>query len=135
MGGGELWVVLSRSTTRTKLRPKNVRASVLGFLSPSPTDPSFEHAKPSWYGRLPTVYLVRPSGAIEPAPYVLNADDVADLFRLLPAYTRFSKATLRRYRKRELKCVRVGRRTWYALPDVLDFLDAKQARAKLVETI
>lgn len=60
------------------------------------------------------------------APYLMSRDDVADFFRLAESKTRFPRATIARYVRMGLRTVRVGRRKWFRLDDVLRFLDDQQ---------
>lgn len=80
----------------------------------------------SRYRGLPVVFIAGADGEPRPAPYLLSAEDVADLLRLRDSRTKFPSKTLQRYRRMGLRSVRAGRKTWYALPDVLDFLDRQQ---------
>jgi hypothetical protein len=84
-------------------------------------------SEPSRYHGPPPVVLVDADGRARLAPYLLSAEDVADLFRLRDSGTRFPRATIRRYRERGLPTVRVGRRVWFRLPDVLQWLDRRGA--------
>lgn len=89
--------------------------------------PEAQHeSEPSRYHGPPPVVLVDADGCARLAPYLLSAADVADLFRLRDSGTRFPKATIRRYRKRGLPTVRVGRRVWFRLPDVLLWLEGSR---------
>jgi hypothetical protein len=65
-------------------------------------------------------------------PYLMSLDDVAAFFRLAESRTRFPAKTIERYRRLGLRSVRIGRRRWFTLPDVLDFLDRQQARLESV---
>lgn len=73
---------------------------------------------------LPPVVLIGADGTPRLSPWLLSRDDVADLFRLHDSKIRFPRATIARYRRMGLRTVRVGRRTWYTLPDVLAFLES-----------
>ncbi len=86
--------------------------------------------RPSRYRGLPVVFLAGADGVARPASYLMTDADVADLFRLRDSATRFPDKTIARYRRLGLRSVRVGRRRWYALPDVLDFLDRQQSRLR-----
>jgi len=77
---------------------------------------------------LPPVVLIGADGTPRLCPWLLSLDDVADLFRLHDSKTRFPKATIARYRRMGLRTVRVGRRTWYTLPDVLTFISSGTER-------
>ncbi|GEM_PF-4684917 len=80
------------------------------------------------YRGLPVVFLMRPDGTVEPCPFLMSLDDVAAFFRLAESNTRFPRKTIERYRTMGLQSVRVGRRTWFRLDDVLRFLDQQQER-------
>ena len=58
----------------------------------------------------------------------MNRDEVAAFFRLQDSGTKFPAKTIQRYRKMGLNTVRVGRRVFFRLDDVLRFLDQQQAR-------
>ena len=79
------------------------------------------------YG-LPLVVQVDPDGVRRPTPFLMSRDDLAALFRLHDSGTRFPRATINRYRRMGLKSVRIGRRVWFRLDDVLRFLDEQQMR-------
>ena len=74
------------------------------------------------------VFIPRPDGSMVPAPYLLSMEDTADLFRLRESGCRFYKAAIGRYRGLGLRSVRVGRRVWFRLDDVLAFLNSQQRR-------
>ena len=76
---------------------------------------------------LPPVVLVDAEGRSRLCPWLLSVDDVADLFRLHDSGTRFPRATIARYRRMGLRSVRVGRRVWFMLPDVLRFLESSRS--------
>ena len=78
------------------------------------------------YRGMPVVYLA--GDPPEPAPFLMNADEVSRLFRLADSKTKFPRKTVRRYRRLGLRTVRVGRRVWFRLDDVLRFLDRQQSR-------
>ena len=78
------------------------------------------------YRGLPVVFVA--GDPPRPAPFVMSGDDVAAFFRLAESKTKFPEKTLQRYRKMGLKTVRIGRRVWYRLDDVLRFLDGQQDR-------
>lgn len=80
------------------------------------------------YRGLPVVFLMRPDGTVEPCPFLMSVDDVAAFFRLADSRTRFPRKTIERYRSMGLQTVRVGRRAWFRLDDVLRFLDQQQER-------
>jgi len=65
---------------------------------------------------------------VQPCPFLMSVDDVMAFFRLSESRTRFPRKTIERYRKMGLRSVRVGRRVWYRLDDVLRFLDEQQER-------
>ncbi len=54
-----------------------------------------------------------------PAPFLMGLEDVIDFFRLRESRTKFPAKTIQRYRKLGLKAVRVGRRRWFRLDDVM----------------
>lgn len=75
---------------------------------------------------LPPIVLTGADGQSRLAPYLMSRDDVADFFRLAESKTRFPRATIARYVRMGLRTVRVGRRKWFRLDDVLRFLDDQQ---------
>lgn len=83
---------------------------------------------PERFCGLPLIVQVDPDGVRRPTPFLMSPDDLAALFRLADSGTRFPRATIARYRRRGLKSVRIGRRVWYRLDDVLRFLDEQQVR-------
>lgn len=83
---------------------------------------------PSRYRGLPVAFMRTQSGSIEPCPYLMTRDELIAFLRLNESRTRFPTSTIARYRRLGLRTVRVGRRVWYALPDVLDFIDRQQGR-------
>ena len=83
---------------------------------------------PSRYRGLPVAFMRTPGGETAPCPYLMTVDELIGFLRLHESRTRFPKSTIARYRRLGLRTVRVGRRAWYALPDVLDFLDGQQVR-------
>lgn len=83
-----------------------------------------EHSR---YHGPPPVVLVDADGRARLAPYLLSPSDLIDLLRLRDSGTRFPAATIRRYRKLGLPTVRVGRRVWFRLPDILIWLDRRSA--------
>ena len=82
----------------------------------------------SRYRGLPVVFIAGADGIARPAPFLMSESDVADFFRLADSKTKFPAKTIQRYRQLGLRSVRVGRRRWFTLPDVLDFLDRQQDR-------
>lgn len=80
------------------------------------------------YRGLPVVFLMRPDGRAYPCPFLMSLDDVTAFFRLAESRTRFPRKTIERYRALGLRTVRVGRRVWFRLDDVLRFLDEQQER-------
>ena len=64
----------------------------------------------------------------EPAPFLMNQDEVVRFFRLHDSKTKFTAKTIQRYRRMGLKTVRIGRRVWFRLDDVLRFSDQQQDR-------
>jgi len=80
------------------------------------------------YRGLPVVFLMRPDGTVEPCPFLMSIGDVTAFFRLADSGTRHPRKTIERYRTMGLESVRVGRRTWFRLDDVLRFLDQQQER-------
>lgn len=87
----------------------------------------------SRYRGLPVAFMRTQAGSIEPCPYLLTREELIAFLRLHESRTRFPKSTIARYRRLGLRTVRVGRRVWYALPDVLDFIDAQQVRVQARE--
>ncbi len=79
-----------------------------------------------YYRGMPVVFIV--GDPPRPAPFLMNRDEVAAFFRLQDSRTKFPAKTLQRYRKMGLKTVRVGRRVFFRLDDVLRFLDRQQDR-------
>lgn len=75
---------------------------------------------------MPVVYMA--GDPPRPAPFLMTRDEVIDLFRLQESKTRFPKKTLERYRRLGLQTVRIGRRLFFRLDDVLRFMDAQQER-------
>ncbi len=82
----------------------------------------------SRYRGVPVVFMRTQAGSVEPCPYLMTRDELIAFLRLHESRTRFPKSTVARYRRLGLRTVRVGRRVWYALPDVLDFIDGQQER-------
>ncbi len=82
----------------------------------------------SRYRGQPVAFMRTQAGSIEPCPYLLTRDELIGFLRLNESRTRFPKSTIARYRRLGLRTVRVGRRVWYALPDVLEFIDRQQVR-------
>lgn len=82
----------------------------------------------SRYRGLPVVFIAGADGIARPAPFLMSETDVADFFRLADSKTKFPTKTIQRYRQLGLRSVRVGRRRWFTLPDVLEFLDRQQDR-------
>jgi hypothetical protein len=73
------------------------------------------------------VVIVDAAGVPRMAPFLMDDDDLIDLFRLHAM--RFPRATLRRYRNMGgLRRVRVGRRKYVRLDDALRFLDRQRDR-------
>lgn len=91
-------------------------------------DPTASAPSPSRYRGLPVVFIVDEWGSARPAPFLMSEADVVDFFRLGESATKFPSKTIQRYRRMGLRSVRVGRRRWFTLPDVLDFLDKQQVR-------
>ncbi len=58
----------------------------------------------------------------------MSLDEVIAFFRLNKSKTKFPSKTIQRYRSMGLKTVRIGRRVWFRLDDVLCFLDRQQTR-------
>ena len=56
------------------------------------------------------------------------APPLTDLLRLHDSKTKFPSKTIQRYRQLGLPSIRVGRRVWFRLDDVLGFLDRQQER-------
>lgn len=80
------------------------------------------------YRGLPVVFVGDAGGGSRPCPFLMSMDDVVAFFRHHESMTKFPAKTVERYRRLGLRTVRVGRRRWFALPDVLDFLDRQQDR-------
>ena len=78
------------------------------------------------YGGLPVAFIA--GNPPRPAPFLMNRDEVAAFFRLHDSRTKFPAKTIQRYRRMGLKTVRVGRRVFFRLDDVLRFLDRQQER-------
>jgi hypothetical protein len=91
-------------------------------------DATSQSSGPDRYHGLPVVVLRRPDGTTEPAPFLMDREDLAALLRLHDCGIRFPEKTIRRYRRLGLRSVRIGRRVWFRLDDVLRFLDAQQDR-------
>lgn len=83
---------------------------------------------PSRYHGPPVVLISNADGVTRPAPFLLSRDDLTDLLRLHDSKTKFPSKTIQRYRKLGLPSIRVGRRVWFRLDDVLGFLDRQQKR-------
>ena len=81
---------------------------------------------------LPLVVIRHPDGTTRPAPFLMNPDEVAAFFRLHESRTKFPEKTIQRYRRMGLRTVRVGRRVWFRLDDVLRFLDDQQDRLSTI---
>lgn len=99
------------------------------------SDPDQQDAAPDagrHYRGFPPVVLVGADGAPRLAPFLLAEADLIDLFRLAESRTKFPRKTIQRYRKLGLRSVRVGRRVWFRLDDVLRFLDERQERLRWV---
>jgi len=58
----------------------------------------------------------------------MSVDDVAVFFRLADSHTRFTRKTIERNLSMGLQTVRVGRRKWFRMDDVLRLLDQQQER-------
>lgn len=84
--------------------------------------------RPDRYHGLPVVVIREPDGTTRPAPFLMRQDEVAAFFRLHETNTKFPEKTIQRYRRMGLRTVRVGRRVWFRLDDVLRFLDEQQER-------
>ena len=81
----------------------------------------------SRYRSLPVVFIA--GDPPTPAPFLMNREDVIRFFRLHDGKgTKFPAKTIQRYRRMGLKTVRIGRRVWFRLDDVLRFLDGQQER-------
>ncbi len=78
------------------------------------------------YRGMPAVFIA--GDPPRPAPFLMNRDEMAAFFRLQDSRTKFPEKTLQRYRRMGLKTVRVGRRVFFRLDDVLRFLDQQQDR-------
>jgi hypothetical protein len=61
-------------------------------------------------------------GVTRPVPVLLSAEETLAVLRFGDMDVRFPRAALARYRRLGLRSVRVGKRTWFTLPDVLAFL-------------
>ncbi len=86
--------------------------------------------RPDRYHGLPVVVIHYADGTTQPAPFLMRADEVAAFFRLHESKTKFPEKTIQRYRRIGLRTVRVGRRVWFRLDDVLRFLDDQQDRLR-----
>ncbi len=80
----------------------------------------------SRYRGMPTIYIA--DDPPTPAPFLMSQDEVIRFFRLHQSKTKFPAKTIQRYRRMGLKTVRIGRRVWFRLDDVLRFLDQQQNR-------
>ncbi len=78
-----------------------------------------------WHGP-PPVACHAEDGSVRLAPWLLSEQELYRLLRLGDSGVRFPRATIARYRKLGLRSVKVSRRRWYTLADVLDFLDRQQ---------
>lgn len=85
------------------------------------------------YRGLPVVFMRDADGLAAPCPFLMSEADCIGFFRLHESKTRFPRKTLRRYREMGLRTVRVGRRVWFRLDDVLRFLDDQQDRLRHVK--
>ena len=83
---------------------------------------------PSRYHGPPIVFIENANGVTRPAPFLMSRDDLSDFLRLHDSKTKFPSKTIQRYRKIGLPSIRVGRRVWFRLDDVLQFLDKQQER-------
>jgi hypothetical protein len=86
--------------------------------------------RPDRFCGVPVVVIHYPDGSTRPAPFLMRQDEVAALFRLHDSKTKFPEKTIQRYRRMCLRTVRVGRRVWFRLDDVLRFLDDQQDRLR-----
>ncbi len=86
--------------------------------------------RPDRYHGLPVVVIHHADGTTQPVPFLMRADEVAAFFRLHESKTKFPEKTIQRYRRMGLRTVRVGRRVWFRLDDVLRFLDERQDRLR-----
>lgn len=86
--------------------------------------------RPDHYHGLPVVVIRHADGTTQPAPFLMRQDEVAAFFRLHESKTKFPEKTIQRYRRMGLRTVRVGRRVWFRLDDVLRFLDQQQDRLR-----
>lgn len=109
-----------------------------GMLNPSHETPAQKSGvnmiaeqtpNPSVYRGQPVVFIVDADGVTRPAPYLLSPDELAGLLRIHATGIRFGRKSIERYRRLwALKPIRLGRRAWYVLPDVLDALDRQRQR-------
>lgn len=74
-----------------------------------------------WHGP-PPVALHAEDGSVRLAPWLLSEQELYRLLRLADSGVGFPRATVARYRKLGLRSVKVSRRRWYTLADVLAFL-------------
>jgi hypothetical protein len=82
------------------------------------------------YHGLPVVVIRHADGTTQPAPFLMRPDEVSAFFRLHESKTKFPEKTIQRYRRMGLRTVRIGRRVWFRLDDVLRFLDEQQDRLR-----
>jgi hypothetical protein len=79
------------------------------------------------YDGPPVAFARWADGTTTPAPFLLSVAELTAFLRRGES-VRFPSKTIARYRSMGLRAVRVGRRVWFRLDDVLRFLDAQQAR-------
>jgi len=91
--------------------------------------PLHSEAADRYHGQ-PIIMLQHPDGTTRPAPFLMGPEEVAAFFRLHESKTKFFEKTIQRYRRMGLRTVRIGRRVWFRLDDVLRFLDEQQDRLR-----
>lgn len=80
------------------------------------------------YHSMPLIIIQHPDGTTQPAPFLMRQDELIAFLRLYDCNIKFPEKTIQRYRRMGLRTVRVGKRVWFRLDDVLRFLDEQQER-------
>ena len=81
---------------------------------------------PAPYRGMPVIFIA--GDPPTPAPFLMSLAEVVRFFRLHDSKTKFPEKSIQRYRRMGLRTVRIGRRIWFRLDDVLCFLDQQQER-------
>ena len=81
------------------------------------------------YRGMPVPHIAGKDGVNRPAPFLMNRDEMLGFLRLNDGSIKFPLKSLQRYRRMGLRSVRIGRRVWFRVDDVLRFLDHQQERA------